>query len=496
MDVKYYPGYVHLGRAWNRYHRPPGEPITVDGIPIDPTTLVDDWAIILAHEFGHYALFLFDAYYGVTLEGSVVTVNSCVGSLMGWAYEQSNWGYVNSPVDWAANCSETHANQLLGRNEWDVILDHFGWLKRPAAFTPGPDAPPVSLTAVQFVEPVGGAPVADQTFDLLYEDSQTASRKALGFVIHDDYVLSQGSPPQGSTQIEVAGAQVGDRLCVYDIDAAPPSPLVPHHQYGCETIEAGDTTLDLERDDAWSPIVIIDPVGPTSIAISVTQAAPNASLVARVFPEHAGVSFTAPLAPAGIDHTAVFTLPNVTPAAFVQVYVDEADSETDPRREAMAMYGVDGGTVPGPGSWDAKAPVYSSDGESVAWPLEAILLQPGQWVSMQYMVETFASPGQATRVSDAYRVISWPPELAASIEVNIRTPATSAVVQSAFVPNAAAALPHLQVRFWNGSNWQSVATDVEITEDGAYVAAAVVPADRVYALFEGGASSYLPYTAR
>ena len=494
-DVEYYPGYIHLGRAWNRYHRPPGEPITVDGVPIDPDTLTDDWGIILAHEFGHYGLYLFDAYYGVTLEGSVVTVNSCTGSLMGWAYEQSNWGYVNSPVDWANNCSKTHANQLLGRNEWDVIQDHFPWLLRPAKFTPGPDAPPVNLTHVTFIEPAGSTSPAEGPFNLLYEDGQTASRKAQGFVIHGDYVLNQGSPPQGTTQLDVAGAQVGDRLCVYDIDAAPPKPQTPHHQYGCETIQSGDTTLDMERNDAWAPIVLVDPIGPTTIAVTVTQAVTDGNLVARVYPEHAGVSFTESLAPTEIDHTAVFTLPNVTPAAYIQVYVNEPDSETNPRREAMAMYGVDGGTVPGPGSCDAKAPVYSSDGESVAWPLEAITLQPGQWISMQYMVETYASPGEATRVSDAYRVISWPPNLADSVNVNIRTP-IDAVVQGAMLPAAAAALPNLHVRYWDGSTWQPVATDVETTEDGAYVAAAVVPADRVYALFEGGLAQYLPYARR
>ncbi len=493
-DVSYYPGHMHMGRAWNRYHRPPGEPITVNGVPIDLATLADDWAIVMVHEFGHYALYLFDAYYGVGLEGSVVTVNSCTGTIMGWAYEQSNWGFVNSPTGWAANCAETHANQLLGRNEWDVLQDNFAWLQRPAVFTPGPDAPPVNLTTVSFVEPAGGALLSGQTFDLLYDDGQTASRKAHAFLIRGDYVLSQGSPVLGSTQIELAGAQAGDRFCVYDIDAAPPSPHTPRHQYGCESLEAGDTTLDLERDDAWSPIVLIDPIGPTTIAVTITQPITGASLVARVFPEHAGISFTALLAPAGVSQSAVFTLPNVTPAAFVQVYVDEGETETDPRREAMAMYGVDGGTVPGPGSWDAKAPVYSSDGESVAWPLDAVIVKPGQWVSMQYMVETYPAPGQTTRVSDAYRVISWPPALAATVNVNIRTPLTSSAQAASL--SAAGAMPKLGIRTWNGSSWQPVTTELVETEDGALVASAVVPANRVYALFDGDVTQFLPYARR
>ncbi len=492
--LTYYPGYIHMGRDWNRYQVPPGQPVVVDGVPLDPAMFKDDWSIVFAHEMGHYLFFLFDTYFGIDQRNKVQDVYSCTGSAMGWVYEQGNWGLIGDPAHWASVCSATQANQVLGRDEWETIKLHYEWLDIPDSLVPGLRTPPVDLTQVTFVPPTNGQTLLEnQVFDLAYQNGETASRKAHAFLYQGNRVVSQGRVAKGTTQIELVGAQAGDRFCVYDIDAAPPSPDTPRHQYGCEILEAGDTELTLERTPSWRPVVLVDPIGPTSFAISVTQAPPGAPLAARVYPEHMEAVFDVPLTSQGNRHTGQVDLLDVTPSAFVQIYVDESDSEADPRREAMAMFGVDGGTVPGPGSMGEQAPVYSPDGEALAWPLEALILEPGQWVSLQYMVETFPNQTGTPRVTDAYRAISWPPDLIDDLVVAVRIPDELATAQAAGVdPTAASAEPVFFIRYWNGETWQAVPTNRILGADGRYLASAIVPMGAPFAVFSGADGSYLP----
>ncbi len=50
--ITYLPGQVAMGPVWNRY----GDP---------GSNLGEDWPRALAHELGHYALFLDDNYIGL-----------------------------------------------------------------------------------------------------------------------------------------------------------------------------------------------------------------------------------------------------------------------------------------------------------------------------------------------------------------------------------------------------------------------------------------------
>ncbi|HXF64623.1 MAG TPA: hypothetical protein VNK95_23530, partial [Caldilineaceae bacterium] len=234
-----------------------------------------------------------------------------------------------------------------------------------------------------------------------------------------------------------------------------------------------------------------------TLAISVTQPLAGGTLAVRVYREHEAGFVAASLSQSGDKHTATLELPAATPSAYIQVYVDEPATESDPRREAMAMYGVDGGTVPGPSRWDPKAPVYSADGDSVAWPVQPVQLKPGEWVSMQYMVETFPSPSGSTRISDAYRVISWPPDLADRVVVRIDSAAVPILAHAAAARPGSTAQeePPLVIRYWNGSAWQPVATRVVEGNEGK-VASAIIPANAIYALFSGPVQHFLPTVRR
>jgi hypothetical protein len=161
----------------------------------------------------------------------------------------------------------------------------------------------------------------------------------------------------------------------------------------------------------------------------------------------------------------------------------------------MAMYGVDGGTVPGPSSWNPKAPVISPDGQSTAWPLEDVEVLQNQWASMEYMVDTYPAPPGDTRVSDAYRVTSWPPDLASEIAVTIDTGAFPLVARAAGTA-AAAAGPALRIRWWDGQQWRAVPTQVSAGGEDGQIASAIVPAFAVYALFSGEDRHYLPAVLR
>ncbi|MEX1019022.1 MAG: DNRLRE domain-containing protein, partial [Litorilinea sp.] len=91
-EIVYYPGNVRIGAAWNRYNLPAPSA----GFPVD---VGEDWAMVLAHEMGHYLLYLRDTYFRIGPDDTIVNVYSCVGSAMGWVYFPENHGFVYDPTD-------------------------------------------------------------------------------------------------------------------------------------------------------------------------------------------------------------------------------------------------------------------------------------------------------------------------------------------------------------------------------------------------------------
>lgn len=131
----------------------------------------------------------------------------------------------------------------------------------------------------------------------------------------------------------------------------------------------------------------------------------------------------------------------------------------------------------------------------MAWPIESVRVEPGQWVSMQYMVETYPDPSGSTRLSDAYRVISWPPEIAQKIVVSVMVDPPEEPLQAASVnPAATQQASRVIIRYWTGSDWRAVPTNVLPGQDGKLVASAILPANVIYAVFNGPLNNYLPTT--
>ena len=69
--ITYLPGQVRIGSVWNRY----GEASTGN--------LGDDWSAALAHELGHYLLFLDDNYLGLNKNNLIVPLDddACPGAM-------------------------------------------------------------------------------------------------------------------------------------------------------------------------------------------------------------------------------------------------------------------------------------------------------------------------------------------------------------------------------------------------------------------------------
>ncbi|MCC6271641.1 MAG: hypothetical protein IT190_10220, partial [Microbacteriaceae bacterium] len=366
-----------------------------------------------------------------------------------------------------------------------------------------PAALPAALTNVVFIPPTPATtPLVNQLFDLDYRDGETASSEARAVIYRADRVIDQGKPNEGSTQIQLYGAQAGDRFCLIDIDNVAEAPATPRNQYGCETISAGDNTLFLEKDGAWAPIMLINPVTPTipggtSLVISVTQpVAPSIVLKARVYPEHETTFSEVTLTGAGNSYSGRLDLP-FTPAAYVQLWVDEneAPDGSDPRREALVDYGVGGGGLPGPKSQVGFAPIISSsNGRAFFVARAGLSLQSGEFIALQSMAGTPPVPANATLIDQPYRLIAYPNRLVDAGSINLRFDRLLPLQAAATDSDVNEAL-----YFWDGQRWLPLATTRTSEPAGNELASATSAGVGIYAVLRTPALNdvlYLPLIQR
>ncbi len=482
----YEPGRAYMGSTWNRYGLP-GTPISgTGGISLTVDTS-GDWSAVLAHELGHYLLFLDDTYFRYRSDFVIENVYSCTGSAMGWVYFEENTEFVADQEHWNNNCLHTSHNDLLQRTEWQTMRLWYPWLASPTA-NPGPAILPAALTNVNFIAPADSAtPLLNQLFDLDYRDGETASAEARALLYRNDRVIDQGKPAKGSTQILLHGAQEGDRLCLIDINDNALDPETPRNQYGCEAISAGDNSLFLKKNSAWAPVMLIDPITPTipggtTLVISVTQPVDSGTVLkVRVYPEHEDKMSEVTLSGEGSAHSGVIDLP-FTPAAYVQLLVDESEAPdgSDPRREAIIDYGVGGGGLPGPKSAFGFAPIISSsDGRAFFVARAGLALEAGQFIALQSMAGTPPLPGNTTIVDQPYRLIAYPKSLVESGSINLRfagLPPLQAAAHGSAVTD--------QLYFWDGANWISLATTLATEPGGNQLASAASMGSGIYALLQ------------
>jgi hypothetical protein len=458
IPISYGPGHIYMGSYWNRFGKPPGEVVKIDGQPVPTATMSLDWSLALAHELGHYLLFQYDTYTDVDGNASQELARQCTGTAMGDVYEPGNHGFIFDARQWTGKCSATEAYAKLGgRTEWETIHLWHPWTIVPTTVVAGPVAP-AGLTAVHFVTPTTppGLPATSQVFNLLYVDNEQASEQARVFLLRNGQrVFDQGKPAAGATQVELIDAQLGDRLCVYDVTGAPATNLAARHQFGCKVIVANDATLQMTKEPSWAPWVQLRQTGPQQLSISVTQeiSTPvNAHLIARLYPEHGELLAELALEPLGGLYRGVFLLSQPIPPVYVQLWVNEQVASPRTPREVMVERGVGGGGAFGPAKQFSGVFVSSSDGQASYENDEPLTLLPGQSIAWQPLIGQPALPTASDLLGQAYELDAFPPELVADGKVSLQYEAPVDGVQ------AASANDTVGIYFWDGKRWGALET--------------------------------------
>ena len=465
---------------------PPNQQVKVNGIPVSPATMVDDWAIATAHELGHYLLFLFDTYTGIDGQASQELADRCTGTAMGDAYKPSNHNFIFSPDHWQTACAGTEAHHTLkGRTEWETIRLWYPWVIQPTAVVTGPVAPPANLTTVTFLAPSTppGEPATSQLFDMIYEAGELTSGEARVFTFRGDQLFEQGKPPKNATQVQLIDAQVADRLCVYDVNDHAEGGETPRHQFGCEPIQPGDAELQMTKNTAWEPLIALTQVSTTSLRLAVTQTLPaGAQVVAKLYPEHGTALPQQTLTASGGAYSHVFDFGGPVTPVYAQVWIDETPSGLATRREVVADRGTGGSGAFGPAKHFGGVLVVSSDGKANYETDQPVELGSGESIAWQSMPGTPTLPLGTAIIGQSYRLDAFPPVLVANGRVLIEYEAP-VVLQSAGSFDGQANEP--SIYFWNGANWQALST-TEATPvnaaDGVKVASAPSQGVGVYAV--------------
>lgn len=341
-NIVYAPGQVQMGAVWNRYGETSG-------------SLGEDWPLTLAHELGHYLFYLDENYLGLDANGVLVQVNSCPG-IMANPYRE-DYTEFHPDADWDANCLQTLSQHELGRSDWQTIALHYPWLRAPvgqryAELNPGPNTLPLAVTQLEVysvenlnfdqaqhqpdvVTVVTGTVATEQTLNVpifyFYRNGVPyhVDQSARAYLLQDGWLLDLGRPHLG--EVVARGARPGDRLCVFELQAA---------RTGCETIADSDNQLEIVDHPGWLPDIRISPVTSDTIAVTVAGLPAGLALQARHYSANLPAGAPINLNAAGNGYSGVFTLVNAAQTGYVHIWAQN-DPE-DRRREAIVDYALGG----------------------------------------------------------------------------------------------------------------------------------------------------------
>jgi hypothetical protein len=386
LALTYGPGQVHIGAVWNRYGESSG-------------SLGEDWPRTLAHELGHYALFLDDNYLGLDAQGLLIPVRGCSGAMSDPYRADHPYDEFHAASGWLPSCEQTLSHQTTGRSDWDTIEAFYPWLDGTHNNT-GPNNLPLAVTQVTVVEPITPTTtLVDPTFYLVDAGSAQVQpgTGARAFLFHANQVTDLGRPTLD--RVVARGAQPGDRLCVYELAAG---------RLGCEDpVTASDEQLTLSDVSDWEPDLVISPITSRTIGITVTNAPAGLILQGRLYPFSSPAADPITLTETVNGYTGVLTATEPALAGYVHVWVDEAD----PRREIVTDYSLGGNpgysrSLRGGFQRSRQAPAISADGQVILFGDMDFAV--GEFFTLQAAPVVEGVPDWMSTVGHAYRLSGSP----------------------------------------------------------------------------------------
>lgn len=449
----YARGQLRIGAAWDRFGNP-------------QAGVGEDWALALAHELGHYALFLNDNYLGY-YKGRLVSVDTCPGP-MADPYRDTYGGF-RASADWLPSCEFTLSQQENGRADWTTIKTFYDspslgfYLNEALRVAPAtnPRALPVAVTRVlfspAFADP-NGPPLSTPIVVLSNTDGGpfTSSSGLRAVLYQDAQVIDLGVPKED--QLLARGAHPGDRVCVYALS---------QQRMGCQKVEDNYVQLMLQPMDGWHPDMQVTPLTSGTLQVSVQNLPAASALSVQLYPIDGPAlppSVLAPDGAGGFQATVVVSNALVF-EGMVRIW------EGTPHIAREVVQDVRVGSNPGPMFRRARgAPVLSADGQAILYT-NAITLTEGQFFTLQATDSAPPPPVWANPVSRAYR-------LTASPELNLTGSSLNIGYLSQDVPQGQE--KGIRVAWWDAAakQWRVLETDldtdhheaiVSITQPGIYM---------------------------
>jgi hypothetical protein len=279
---------IRLGRAW-------------DGISgrAGPWDAPEGYRTIV-HEFGHYALGLYDAYFGFrrAADGTLLSQYpaSCTGTenrsaatdatnatVMDYQYTSSELAMRGVAGLWSAACEQTAQWQLHGESDWETLVRVFADTADPPRWqmtTPqdrggvlaGPATWPAVLPAWPQVTTVA-SDFAGTARQVTVVDPQGQPQKGAIVALYkpDKRVLGQGFT-DADGYLEVYGAEVGDTLRVATMDGglAARQSITPDTalQIALQPVNSSGATL--QTSQGIPHVRVIPNSGPTTGEVALT----------------------------------------------------------------------------------------------------------------------------------------------------------------------------------------------------------------------------------
>ena len=376
--INYEPGQVAMGSIWNRYGDPSG-------------SLGEDWPRGLAHELGHYLLYLDDDYLGLDAQGFLKPVETCP-SAMSDPY-RDDYSEFHSQTGWNTECADTLAQKSTGRSDWETISTFYPALSSNPP-NPGPITLPLDVTEVILPDPTTGT-LSNPIFFLTYNGARVQSGStAQAFLFQGDHLIDLGSPTNG--EILARGARPGDNLCVFEPGA---------QRSGCLLLVQGNVPLPLVDLPTWQPTVLLDATDSSTFTVTVNGVPSGLPLLARIYSPNDPAPAAISLTETSGTYSGTFHLPSPIPEGYVRIYLNDDDP-----RQALTNYTLGGSPARSWGrwarSWGRFVPAISSDGQLILFG-NNLNFPEGEFYGVQALtLPANATPSWNTIVGQTYHLFT------------------------------------------------------------------------------------------